>query len=192
MPSPLNTFSETLTRELSTPPPSHLFHYTSAEGLLGILKGKKVWATNLSFLNDAKEFEHAIEVTKTELTHRAEGAMDELEQEFIGRALMWANMFTPKEHYVFAMSKDPDLLSQWRAYCPPGGGFAIGFPTEQLQRMAQRQEFILAPCVYEPDKQQKIVMKLSRHFFEMLECKFQAVTGGAMQLIGRERSASRM
>lgn len=36
-----------------------LFHYTTAAGLLGILKSAKLWATDLRFLNDAQEFIYA-------------------------------------------------------------------------------------------------------------------------------------
>ena len=37
-------------------------HYTSLEGFRGIIESKKIWATNVMFLNDNKEYFHAFEV----------------------------------------------------------------------------------------------------------------------------------
>src|SRR5437868_10408340 len=44
------------------PRPSTLFHYTDGAGLLGIVKGREVWATHTQYLNDQDEFRHAIRV----------------------------------------------------------------------------------------------------------------------------------
>src|ERR1019366_1397698 len=38
-----------------------LFHYTTAAGLLGILRSSSLWATDLHFLNDAQEAIYAQE-----------------------------------------------------------------------------------------------------------------------------------
>jgi hypothetical protein len=39
-----------------------LYHYTSQAGFLGILRDKAVRATDIRYLNDAREYEHAIAV----------------------------------------------------------------------------------------------------------------------------------
>src|SRR5215510_2035523 len=54
-------FSPTLDRILAAEPPDLLFHYTSPTGLIGIVKEKQVWATNITYLNDAKEIGHAVD-----------------------------------------------------------------------------------------------------------------------------------
>ena len=36
---------------------SSLYHYTSGDGLIGILRNKSLWATDINFLNDHREFE---------------------------------------------------------------------------------------------------------------------------------------
>ena len=35
-----------------------LYHYTTSEGLLGILRDDKLWATDIFHLNDSSEFEY--------------------------------------------------------------------------------------------------------------------------------------
>ena len=37
-----------------------LYHYTSLEGLLGIIESKSIWATNVLYLNDASELNYSI------------------------------------------------------------------------------------------------------------------------------------
>jgi hypothetical protein len=39
--------------------PEILYHYTTREGLLGILRSRTVWATSIRFLNDASEYTYA-------------------------------------------------------------------------------------------------------------------------------------
>lgn len=43
------------------------------KGLLGILKSKSIWATNIFHLNDAAEYEYAIKLTVEEIDKRLEG-----------------------------------------------------------------------------------------------------------------------
>lgn len=50
--------------------PKHLYHYTSQTGLLGILQTKKLWMTNILYLNDSSEFTHTLDLVKSELTKR--------------------------------------------------------------------------------------------------------------------------
>ena len=50
--------------------PEKVYHYTSQKGLIGILREKKIWMTNINYLNDATEFRHSIELIIGELENR--------------------------------------------------------------------------------------------------------------------------
>ena len=39
--------------------PAVLYHYTDVAGLIGICSSQSVWASNLRFMNDARELAHA-------------------------------------------------------------------------------------------------------------------------------------
>ncbi len=39
-----------------------LYHYTTAEGLQGIIKTKSIWASDYRFLNDATEFDYGLSI----------------------------------------------------------------------------------------------------------------------------------
>jgi hypothetical protein len=40
--------------------------------------------------------------------------------------------------YVFCLSEEPDLLSQWQAYSEHGSGYALGFSSKGLRDLVQR------------------------------------------------------
>src|SRR5262245_55891044 len=44
--------------ELHRSPPQLLYHYTTAPGLLSMLKSGHVWATECRYMNDPREFLH--------------------------------------------------------------------------------------------------------------------------------------
>jgi hypothetical protein len=51
--------------------PTSLFHYTSIQGVEGILKTKSVWASILHFMNDSQEWLYSLDLVKRELEKRA-------------------------------------------------------------------------------------------------------------------------
>jgi hypothetical protein len=50
--------------------PSYLYHYTSIQGVEGIIKSKAVWATVMHFLNDSKEWLYALDLVRRNLNGR--------------------------------------------------------------------------------------------------------------------------
>jgi hypothetical protein len=65
-------------------------------------------------------------------------------------------MFANFPIFVGSLSEAEDKLSQWRAYCPTGGGFSIGFAPEILKAQGKRQHFSLLKCEYDEEKQKAI------------------------------------
>lgn len=129
--------------------PTVLYHYTGVVGLLGILEKNEIWTSNIHFLNDSKEFNHAIECAKQILRIELDkaGVVDSKDS-LIKRV---SDRFEEFEHlsiHVASFSEERDLLSQWRSYCPPGAGYAIGFDHGHLGSIAQRQAYRLRPCAY--------------------------------------------
>ena len=64
------------------PPSQELFHYTSMEGLRGVVAGKTLWATNIEFLNDTSEFRHGEEVLKRIIKTRKRSAKGDRKEFF--------------------------------------------------------------------------------------------------------------
>lgn len=138
-----------------------LYHYTSFEGLLGILRSQSLWATSLHYLNDTEEFRYGNDVIRREF--RTVGKYIEAPAGEVLNTI--ANNMTRRQFphvFVFSLSKAGDQLSQWRGYCPAGAGVAIGFSRQLLERRAADQEFKLAQCVYDAEAQRTLAVELVR------------------------------
>lgn len=120
-----------------------LFHYTTAAGLLGILNGANIWASDLRFLNDAQESVYArdmvieaianMENPVTRPEHQAhkhgEPAVETFAryQEFVLDELKDSEFGV----YVTCFCESGDLLSQWRGY-GKDHGYAIEITKDAL------------------------------------------------------------
>lgn len=161
----------TLTREcLTQKSKSTLYHYTNQSGLIGILNSKTLWASKMQYLNDASEFSHALKVANRVVSGKKESAgSDEIKLlENVEEALL---MLSYAHIFVGCLSEAGDLLSQWRGYCPTTNGFSIGFDPGHLHSALARQGFVLAPCIYDEQKQEVLVKELlgdALHFPETL------------------------
>ncbi|MDQ3816513.1 MAG: DUF2971 domain-containing protein [Acidobacteriota bacterium] len=145
---------------LQRTPPGLIYHYTSQTGLLGILKNKCIWATNIHYQNDSKEFQHALELSK-EVIDSLRDNNPSGEEERLLRALKQTLYSIQTIHiYVSSFSEHKDMLSQWRGYCPRGNGFSIGLDFAQLKMAIEPQGFRLVPCVYEQYEQRQLVREL--------------------------------
>jgi len=123
-------------------PPDVLHHYTSTEGLYGIIESREIWATNVLYLNDASELSDASEV----LTYELESTplrLGEKAREYLKYIPLYSEDI-PLDHFVISFCKEGDLLDQWRGYGTPygtpGTGYSIGFQAAALQYAAKREE----------------------------------------------------
>jgi hypothetical protein len=142
-------------------PPPILYHYTNAAGMLGIVQDRVLYASSSLHLNDAMEHKIA--------------------NQFLVRELEASNLSTPEKDafsslmeeaaqrssYVSSFSADGNVLSQWRAYCREGHGFALGFRRNNpIFASAQQHGFSLVRCVYKKDEQRRLCRALINTFRE--------------------------
>lgn len=90
------------------------YHYTDAETALKILTKKELWMTHISYLNDTQEGKDLRKYL-----------IPKIDSPEIYKILDYID--SHYESYVCSFSKNGDLLSQWRGYCPKDEGYAIGF-----------------------------------------------------------------
>jgi hypothetical protein len=120
------------------PPPDVLYHYTSAEGLHGIIRSREIWATNVLYLNDASELSDAFRVLTSELCSRPLRLGERVR--FYLECIPQYSEDIPLDQFVTSFCQDGDLLGQWRGYGAPGTGYSIGFQASALQCAARREE----------------------------------------------------
>lgn len=130
----------------TTTPPPVLYHYTTQAGLLGILESNCLWATAAQYLNDSSEYEYGLQLIADRLSSTAKEAVDETVAAKLAEIAKDLSPFPGV--CVVSLTKDGDLLSQWRAYGGRAGGVALGFCAAHLSNIAQEQGFELVRCLY--------------------------------------------
>lgn len=121
----------------NTTPPNELFHYTSEESLINIIKSGNLWATECTFLNDGSELLAGVDVFR----EAAKSFKDKLFVELINSALTkWDDGSWMS--FVISLSEHGDLLSQWRAYANDGMGCSIAFDAACIRNRAGFGEFV--------------------------------------------------
>lgn len=100
------------------PKSASIWHYTDANGLLGILNSQELWATGLGFLNDSAELTYGrqlfAEVTQEALESRH---VHPTQKEFLRAVAREVDVrLSSNDLFVCCASEAPDSLSQWRAY----------------------------------------------------------------------------
>jgi Protein of unknown function (DUF2971) len=127
----------------STRTPPVLYHYTSTEGLLGILAHDAVWASDFRYLNDPSEFEFARLQIASGTRTRLSRVRNPYDRSVYAAAIdRFERLDTTA--FVSSFSENGNLLSQWRAYAPRDG-FSVGFAREALKRVP---ECTLIRCFY--------------------------------------------
>lgn len=114
--------------------PTSVYHYTSLSSVVQILQGRKLWASDARYLNDAQEVQFGISLAKEVLSARS----------FHGRE-EWLNILDKNdgtldaafsidvEPYVVSFTSNGDNLEMWRGY--GGEGCAIEFDVSVLREL---------------------------------------------------------
>jgi hypothetical protein len=134
----------------STPP--ILFHYTSSAGMIGIISHEQIWLTSIHYLNDSREFSIACNCLTKQISKAASDGR--IAKDYSNYLLRITEDYSNVVVYVMSFCENGDLLSLWRGYCPSGPGYAVGFDTNFLILLAERQTktgdlMRLEKCVYE-------------------------------------------
>jgi hypothetical protein len=114
--------------------PDELFHYTSPEGLIGIIGSRSLWASDMLCLNDSSEATYAHGLIQGALDMDNGRLLPPKHRSEFEEGLRSAfRMYSP---FVTCFCENGDLLSQWRGYGGAGEGFALGFRRSWLASSA--------------------------------------------------------
>lgn len=147
-----------------------LYHYTSQNGLLGIIESRSLWFTDIFYLNDATEFKYIFELVQNELEIESQNYMKySMESSplliirFLQRFSTHIDVTEVASFCVFSLSEVPDLLSQWRGYCSDESGYCIEFGPYKLNRFLENKNIILNKCIYDEEEQRKHINKIIKN-----------------------------
>jgi hypothetical protein len=176
-----------------TPEPDRLlYRYTSADGFLGIIESKTIWATRAAHLNDSQEVWHGIKKIKEILpefksVHPAVPMALDLFETHLEEDI-------PKL-FIAAWTERGDQLSQWCGYGGGGAAYSLGFSWRALYKKANAEKWRLDRCLYEEDEQREqlrleiktmISQAVERRCAEPERSQFDPRTPGSVEAFGRQ------
>lgn len=141
-------------------PQERLYHYTSFNSLLGIVKSRSLWASDIRYMNDSAELKHTADLIRTEVLRRITAG--HTRPDLLNQFLDWVSHRITNGHMLFAASfrSNGNLLSQWRGYSRHGKGVSLGFDPEYIIRCADQQAFQIGKCIYSCEQQELLLRKV--------------------------------
>lgn len=120
--------------------PSKLYHYTTLDGLMGIIQTNTLYASDAMFLNDSSELQYGKELISESINHLIDkqdfqttyyGGFGDKEVDLLNRVIKQLSKATFKDIYITCFTTESDILSQWRGYSN-NSGVRIGFKRDTL------------------------------------------------------------
>ena len=141
--------------------PIRFWHYTSASGFLGIVQDRQLRLGNVRFMNDTQELAHGQLLARAVLKQLRE-ASDAPSHGALATMRDWVDNLRGFDRgvYAFCLSTARDDLSQWRAYCPDGVGYCLGFEPRRLAALTTSQGCKLVKCDYDDSSKSGRVREL--------------------------------
>lgn len=109
-------------------PPSELFHYTNGDSVLKILKSGCIHATESTYLNDPYERVYGENLLVEKINNLSDLKFKNKVLEALKSNSEKGKFLT----FIFSLSENPNILSQWREYAYQGKGSIIGFDSSVI------------------------------------------------------------
>ncbi len=159
-----------------------LYHYTTAEGLKGIIENEELWATSAYYLNDSAEILYGYRLLDLALQSWLKQANPQASsvsrgwaesgRRYFGHDALERNVITPI--YLTCFCEDGNLLSQWRAY-GSSGAYSIGLkvPAEGIvYGLTPEPRVYTGRCIkveYDRDKQIQRIIEILDSILPILD-----------------------
>lgn len=175
-----------------------LFHYTTIDGLFGIIEANDIYVSHVRYLNDVSEVKHgqelAINTLRNLATKQRFGEFSKVLEHAAG-ALSEGGV---KDYFVASFSTASDDLTQWRSYGKENG-VCIEFDLSSQHSFVHFWSPRLARAVYRPgDKLRLVLFWVHRYLAEyrdelkrsnaMPDWAYEAYAKSLAQKLGHEFS----
>lgn len=137
---------------LARRPNRTIYHYTSLNAFLNIIKTGVIWATETRYLNDTSEIVVARDALNPFRQYWMRGRWDfpdwRVGEALIESALDLLNRNSWPRTYVSSFSACDDVLAQWNGYGSSGTGICFGLNETALEQSAEACGFKMLDCKY--------------------------------------------
>ncbi len=156
----LNNIKKMVERPLDN---EYIYHYTSAEGLYGILSSNSLWFTRWDFLNDPNEKIYFTKVILDGFTRNT------YELDFVNLIKSYSELANPKDYsnspdnyFVCSFSVDSDSLDMWKYYSKNKNshGYNLAMDVSKLSRsLSDYNETLISSgyVIYKKDEQDNVI-----------------------------------
>jgi hypothetical protein len=138
--------------------PNLLFHYTSTEGLVGIVTTRKFFLSDMLASTDQTEIRYGIEIVHEVIAQLLGKSGSVFLESLLKMNLNWLGIGKSWFMNAICFCAGDDVLTQWRGYSP-AGGCAIGVDFKEMKQKAQKG-FDLTRMLYASDKQREIIRRI--------------------------------
>jgi hypothetical protein len=111
---------------------NYIYHYTNFNTINEIFKSNSLRACDIKRLNDKMEYKIWFDIFSQSIDKIKLNDDLDLYHDFLEKIIGEIETYKNYDCYVTCLSKERDLLSQWRAYGDDGQGVAIAFDTNEL------------------------------------------------------------
>jgi Protein of unknown function (DUF2971) len=111
-----------------------IYHYTDANGLKGIFENRVLWATDIRYLNDSKEYQYGLEIFSDLLRGK-----DEFKNYTLDAVTKYSLNESLDNKYVICFSEESNSLTQYTTYAENAYGYCVGFDLEKLNEILNSQ-----------------------------------------------------
>jgi hypothetical protein len=139
--------------------PKLLYHYTSIEGLVGIVSTRKFFLSDMMASTDQSEIRYGLNVVREVLKDQSKNLVAAKLLEGFPETELWWGIGRHLFVHAVCFCATNDVLTQWRGYSPVGGA-AISLNFGELRLRADHGEFALGPMFYGNDVQQALVKRM--------------------------------
>ena len=151
---------------LRHPEENKLFHYTTIDGLFGIIQTNDMYVSHVRYLNDVSEVKHGQEMAIRTLRKLATKLRFGEFSKVLEQAAGMLSKEGVKDYFVASFSRASDDLTQWRSYGKESGvciEFDLSAPHSFVHFWSPR----LARAVYRPgDKLRLILFRVQKYLTE--------------------------
>ena len=147
---------------------SQLYHYTTLDGMRGILNNRALWCGHVSAFNDPLEIQYGRDIAADVLNDTMKQEECEDVRAFLRKLSVEVQAFGKNLFHAFVacFCESGELLSQWRAYADHGGGYCLGFHFSSTTLIASNSENLdegkppfLRKVIYNEQEQRELVQK---------------------------------
>ncbi|MGD0836586.1 MAG: DUF2971 domain-containing protein [Polyangia bacterium] len=140
--------------------PSLLYHFTDADGLVGILNSRNLRASLITSLNDCSEVQYGIELAEEVLAERRKtqpSGFQDVALQYVRNPNLKSNTAFEFAPFIVSFCAEEDQSNHWLHYAQSGKGAALCFDSDFL---AVENVCSLDRVEYSRSKQKELIVQL--------------------------------